>query len=44
MSRYNFKVTSGAMSQQEIIYHNKEEAKLKLEVKIVETFHNLVLI
>ena len=29
------------MSQQEMIYHNKE-VELKLEVKIVATFHNFV--
>ena len=28
------------MSQQEMICRNKEEAELKLEVKIVATFHN----
>ena len=42
MSRHNFKVTNGAMLQQEMICHNKEEAELKLEVKIVTTFHNFV--
>ena len=42
MSRHNFKITSKAMSQQEMICRNKEEAKLELEVKIVATFHNFV--
>ena len=39
--RHNFKATGKAMLQQEMIYHNKE-VELKLEVKIVATFHNFV--
>ena len=37
MLLHNLKVTSEAMSQQEMICRNKEEAELKLEVKIVAT-------
>ena len=43
MSQHNFKETSRAMSQEEIICRNKEEVELKLEVKIVVTFHNFVM-
>ena len=42
MSRDQFKVTNRVMSQQEMICCNKKEAELKLEVKIVATFHNFV--
>ena len=42
MSQHNFKITSKAMSQQEMIYRNKEEVELKLEVKIVTTFYNFI--
>ena len=44
MSRHNFKITSKAMLQQEMICHNKDEAELKLEVKIAATIHNFVII
>ena len=42
MSRHNFKITNKAMLQQEMICCKKEEAELKLEVKIATTFHNFV--
>ena len=40
--RHNLKITSRVMPQQEMICHNKEEAELKLEVKIVAIFHKFV--